>query len=287
MKNMKAKIFSSKSVILCSMLLFIGFSACKDAVETQANAEVDDATVETDASAEEMYEDVDIISNEGMQLATAQGGRYLSEDEFSLTKCAKINHDKENKKVTVDFGEGCEGPQGRVRKGRIIIEYTDYRFVPGATTTITFEEYYVEGNKIEGIRTIQNISTQEGNPTFEITLTDGKITFEDGTYITREVAHIREWVRTNTPADDEYRLTGSTSGVNRRGTAYTADIESALVFKRACRADGIFIPVQGIKKITRGNRSASIDYGSGDCDKDITITRNGVERVVQFKKWRN
>ena len=41
--------------------------------------------------------------------------------------------------------------------------------------------------------------------------------------------------------------------------------------------------VEGTKVLTTDSRQVTIDYGTGTCDKLVTVTINGVSREVEVK----
>jgi len=266
------------------VLFFV--TACQD--ETENPNQLTDADVtlaENEAVAESTFEDIDDIAYESLLLFES-GGR-IADSEDSPIRCATKTHDKENKVITIDYGEGCVGKHGRERKGKIIINYTDRRFVSGAVHVITFDDFYVDGKKVEGTRTRTNISDSvEDYLKFRIELSEGKVTWEDGSFATREAVWETTRVRTPNPINDERIRTGSASGVNREGLTYTVTITKAVIWKRGCLpAKRIMIPVEGIKvKEFEDGTSLSIDYGDGTCDDMVTITKDGVSKTVELKK---
>lgn len=263
-------------------------SSCQEDVENPGQlTDADVLTAENEASVESAFEDVDDIGFESL-LYFESGGR-IAESEDSPIRCAVKSHDVENKTITVDFGEGCVGKNGRERKGKIIITYTERRFVPGAIHTMTFENFYIDGKLIEGTRTRTNISTSEEDYLrFSIVLENGRFTWEDGTFATRDGSWETSRIRTPNPINDERIRTGSASGLNREGFTYTMNITKAMVWKRACMAtEKIMIPVEGIKvRALEDGSSVTIDYGDGTCDNLVTITRDGVSETVELKGQR-
>jgi hypothetical protein len=100
---------------------------------------------------------------------------------------------------------------------------------------------------------------------------------------------VREWKRAVNVSQDQWivtQLDGSdfaASGTNRNGKTYQMNITSALVHKRECASVNVFMAVQGTKELISENRKVTIDYGTGTCDKLVTITVNGESREVEVK----
>jgi len=86
-------------------------------------------------------------------------------------------------------------PNGRIRKGKILIVVSDKVASPDYSRTITFDNFYIDDYKIEGTKTISRAGKNEsGNPLFMIMLEGGKITSPEGRTVTKEFNRIREWV---------------------------------------------------------------------------------------------
>ena len=185
-------------------------------------------------------------------------------------------------KIVIDFGTGCTGPNGRVRKGQIVIEFKGRRFLPLSFVSITFVGYSVDGIKIEGTRTETNVSdSNESAPKFNITEVGMKVTYLDGTFATRTVDKTRTWNRAVNPSDDTWTVTGSASGTSRKGKEYSMLITKALKFSRSCAFIlKVVVPVEGIKELTASGKKVTLDFGSGTCDTKVTITINGISKEV-------
>jgi hypothetical protein len=88
----------------------------------------------------------------------------------------------------------------------------------------------------------------------------------------------KEWVQgtsTTDRSDDVFLFTGSMSGTNLNGVAYTATIVAPLT-KDAC--DWY---VSGTVEIVRANMpNVTLNYGDGICDDQATITVNGVSKNI-------
>ncbi len=279
------------------LVLFTLFSCNDNGVLEITNT--DEVSVENEAVTDSYFEDVDDLSMVTMASddatmdggKTSTGGRKILTGDLRL-ECADVeielsaDSEKAHPKgvITIDFGvDGCKDKKGNVRKGKIIITFDGRRFLPGSSYVTTFENYSINDIKIEGVRTVTNVSgSVEEHPSFTIVVEGGKATWPDETFATRESNRKREWIRASNPLNDEWHVTGNAAGTNRRGVSYTMEITEALVYKRECAiSNHIFMPVAGVKVLTTENRQMTIDYGDGDCDRMVTITVNGESKEVE------
>jgi len=187
------------------------------------------------------------------------------------------------KTITIDYGSGCTGFYDNTRSGKIIIVVTGPRKTTGSIRTITFDNYYFNGIKVEGTKTIETMGYNGNqNMVFHVKLTDGKLTLPNNTVIERSFDHQREWIagfNTRNIWDDEVLITGTASGVTINGVAYTNSITTALHWTRACK----FI-VSGIIDIEReGKDSIVLDFGSGSCDAVATVTKGGETKEITLR----
>ncbi len=278
----------TKILSLCFIVIFMTTS-CDDQEDHPLQNGIDALEIENVNSEEELqttYDELELISveaDESMGSDGFIGGREQMDPMERLTRCATVDHDKEAMTITVDFGDGCEGPDGKVRSGIIFITYTGRLFVPGSVWTITSRAYTVNRKLIEGTKTITNVSESiRDQVSFHKLLEGGKVSWPDGTFATREVDKTFTWIRGNNPLTDEIHVEGEASGTNRRGVAYQVTIVSKIVWKRACRLRGVCVPVQGLKLIERREHpDVLLDFGDGQCDAMVTITKNGESRLIE------
>lgn len=253
--------------------LLLVFTSCQNDDPKEVITEIDALALESDASAETTYEEIDQIVEIGFAVAETNA----REDQNALGSCAVVTKDTENKTITVDFGDGCVGRHDNTLAGKIVITYTDRLYVPGATRTITFVDFYVNDIKVEGTRTVTNTSADESERQFTVTLVGGKLDFGDGNFVTRDASWTRTWF-IGTGIVTRY---GSASGINIDGFDYSVTVssETPITFNREC---GVGMPVSGIKVLTVGDREAIIDFGDGTCDRSLAVTVNGetFERTI-------
>lgn len=191
--------------------------------------------------------------------------------------------------ITIDFGDGCEDARGNVRKGKIKVHFSGRKFRPGSSISITFQNYQINNVKLNGVRTLTNLTTSTvGAPKFQIELANGSVEWT-GKIITREHCFVSTWERGALldPQDDVVTVTQcpdadqAAEGVNRNGVHYRVYITKPLVYKRGCP-----MAVSGTKKFddVDSGKEIIIDYGTGDCDASITLTVNGNIRNVRSRR---
>ncbi len=279
-----------KSGLGLAVIAMFFIMSCEQSADNPSIAEFESAELDAVAAAD--FDEIDDITEGAMGYSDGSiGGRTDGEEGKGRgmderASCATVTHDKEAQTITIDFGDGCEGQYGKTRSGIIFITYTGKRFIPGSQWTITFENFYIDDRHIEGTRSVENVSeTLDDNPKFHILLTDGKVTWPDGTFATREVDRYRVWVRASNPMMDEIHiLEGSiASGINQEGLNYSSTVLADLIVKRACRESNMArIPVQGVKEVVIGDETHLVDFGDGECDSIVTITANGVTTEVDL-----
>lgn len=287
---MKTKIF-----MMITVLTVLSFSSCKK--DSSISGVIDQASLnlaDDDAVTDVVYEDVFNTADNATiildQMGKSTDARSLTveSDSCPLITITRPTADLWPKTVTVDYGAYCTGINDNVRSGKIIIEVTGPRLLVGSKRTITFVNYFFNGIKVEGTKVLESMGYNDNqNLVISVKLTDGKLTLPDGKTIERTVAHQREWTAgllTKNIWDDECLITGTSTGKNIDGLAYTNTIMTALHWTRACR----FI-VSGVVNIQReGKDPVQLDYGNGECDAKAVVTRNGVSTEILLKnKHRN
>ena len=191
--------------------------------------------------------------------------------------------------IVIDFGGGCEGKDGHIRKGKIIATYTGRLIVPGKSASVTFDGFYIDSIQVAGTESITN-SASAGNRQFTIDITDARLSKPNGNYTAwNNHKIITQTAGLNTPdiaLDDVFTIEGNAAGQLRKGdllATWKSEIETPLVKEFLCR----WI-IQGKIKTTLGASSANnqwvaeLDYGSGTCDKNATVIINGITHEISL-----
>lgn len=301
MKTMK-NLFGLKAMAYTAVAFFLFLASCKnnETIDFTAN---DSANVEGEGTSEAYSSDASDVSTDvvgGMSTTQLEGRVGTSEPvqgfgDHPTLKCATITVNRTGTLnapagvITIVFPSdgSCKDGRGRARIGTITITYNGRRFIPGSSIVTTLTNYSIGGIKVEGTHSLTNVTAGiEGYPRFTATVVGGKITFLDGTTVTRQHTLTREWRRAPNPLQDLWALlTGSTaSGSNRHGKTYLMVVTKDLIYSRACAiSNKVFIPVSGVKTFTSEDKQVTINFGEGACDNIVTITINGKSKDVEIK----
>lgn len=268
-------------VVIMALLSLFSFTACEEEKIAAQDEDIQsEQAVSDDALTDDLYEDMDKISMEAA--VYAENGRMAENIWSSLTCASKTverNHSTLKKKVILTFGEDCEDVHGRVRSGNMIVNYSIELNPLTYSVSTTFEDFFINGYQIEGTRTLTYSSDEDNSRSVNITLTDGKVTFIDGTTITRNGS----FTRLIHGESGEVSLSGSAVGINRNGIPYVSEITEPLIYQASCMGEGIFMASSGKKMISRtGKKNVQLDFGEGICDRTLTLSADGVERILEI-----
>lgn len=168
------------------------------------------------------------------------------------------------KEKTIDFGEGCELPNGNILSGIINLSYAKDMELAQNTLVLTLEDFTFNSVAVEGGAEILRVrSNENGNPqgsanaTFNATWPEGETASFSGT-------RTREWIEgygSGFWGDNVFLITGKRTFVNKVGNTFEKEVISPLRRELSCR----FI-VSGVLNITRNENTASLDFGDGSCD---------------------
>ncbi|MBK6840009.1 MAG: hypothetical protein IPG90_18410 [Bacteroidetes bacterium] len=271
-------------------LLTIGFavtallmtSACKKDNQNSDNKDDFSNSASDMGQVENIYSDVDnMVAQASETGAIDQRLAAPSEDlQFNFSGCALVTRDTVNHTLTIDFGTGCTGQDGRLRSGKVIVTYTGGGyFTPGASWTITFDNYFVNSRHIEGTRTVTNNGfNSSNNMNWHISAVNMKVTRTDGTWRTWNSERTREMIAgygDSLHINDIYKVNGTATSTHSSGDVFNAVITDLI------RDNSCYWITSGTIAITPPNGVLrTIDFGNGSCDDLATVTKNG--NVVTF-----
>ncbi|MBP6624907.1 MAG: hypothetical protein KA198_07030 [Chitinophagaceae bacterium] len=248
------------------------FNACRKTTSSKDN---DTETAKDNALGDFVYSDALNIADDA---STVNSGDNLGSYKTS-SNCAVVTHDTLStpKTITVDFGPvNCLCNDGRNRRGKILVSYTGKYRDAGHLHTITFDNYFVNDNQVLGSKSVTNMGLNTSGQTYFNIVVNGLIiratTLDSVIWNSNRTRTWTQGESTMTRADDVYDITGNGSGQRANGTAYTMTITQALVRAVACS----WIQSGKIDLQPANRPLRQIDFGTGGCDNQATVTINNV-----------
>ena len=257
-----------RSLSAMFLVCVLVFTACKKKDTYDYDA------ADSHSTSDNILKDINKVLND----AAADGGISGKNESTSANTCATVTLSPADlvtfpKTVTVDFGlVGCTDQYGVHRRGKVTGVFTDYLHNPGSHVHVTFDGYYVNANKVEGIYDLANTSPNSSSRSFKDTITNGKITrATDGKTITWNATRYSNQTGgfgTAVLSDDEYTGGGQSAGVGFNGKNFTAT-SSNVVWKLACK-----YLVSGLVTIYSGTdpKPVNVDFGNGTCDNKYNVS---------------
>ncbi|MEX0315886.1 MAG: hypothetical protein AB3N18_17030 [Allomuricauda sp.] len=289
-KNLKQISFFKTTSLFLGTILLLATSCSK---EEESAEELSSTEVIT--STELQYSDeTEMISEE----VTAIAEDVYASDE--ITFISKIPHRSDflpdcvtittvitdtTKEKTIDFGEGCELPNGNVLSGIINLSYAKDMDSATKTLELSLENFTFNGVAIEGSANILRERSNENENPQSTANASFVATWSDGDTASFEGTRIREWIEgygSGFWGDNVFLITGKRTYVGREGNMFVKEIIEPLRREMACR----FI-VSGVLEITRNDNTASLDFGDGTCDaKGILTQPDGTEKEIFLRRFK-
>jgi hypothetical protein len=265
-----------KHILVLALILAL-ISSCRKSVRDE----------DRDTKSAQDFALADICFNDLSNLLTEVIANESGLRSTGLLECATVTVDTLAfpMTVTIDFGTGCQSTyDGRTRSGIIYATFTGKYRDSLTVITITPDNYYLNGRKIEGTKIISNKGhNANGNLWYTIEINDAIITdYTENWTITFESDRIREWISgegTSVLTDDLYEISGTMDGTGRTGNHFTATTTTDVTVKLDCAW-----AVSGVIEVQPDNVSPRIiDFGNGSCDNDATVTVNGFVIDVEMQ----
>lgn len=188
------------------------------------------------------------------------------------------------KTVTIDFGDGCKSPDGKIRKGKIISIFTKPAYLPGAIISTTFDGYTVDSFAIAGTHKVTNTSTAQ-RISFKIEVINGKLTSTNtGVWHRHESNHeftqLDDVFAPLNPFKSGYKITGTSKGGNSLGWSWHTEIVTPLIQRFNCHWIS-----KGVLKIWWQDNptAATLDFGDGTCDDQAVLSYKDHSKTITLK----
>lgn len=269
--------------VLFVLISVLAISACEKQNDDQTEMP-DDHLASSHAIAEAIFDEVSIISDHAFRLGSGETKAEADESPL-LNNCATVTIDTTviPHVMTIDFGEeNCLCGDGKWRRGQIIVTFTGPYHQPGTVITHGFNNFFVNDNQVEGLRTMTNLGPNEdGHPEYE-TVVDGTITLNNNQgVIIWQADRLRTWIEGYTTPmwyDDVFLITGSGSHSHSNGSGFTRTILTPLRKELSCHHF-----VSGVVQTVPENKPVrTLDYGDGACDNIATLTIGNKTFIIQL-----
>ena len=190
-----------------------------------------------------------------------------------------------SKERTIDFGEGCELPNGNVLSGIIYLSYLKDMDLATKTLSMSLENFTYNGVAVEGSASVlRTRSNDSGNPQ-SVAEASFSGNWPDGTSANFTANRTREWIEgygSGYWADNVFLISGKGTYTGKLGNVFMKETIVPLRRELSCR----FI-VSGILEITRNDATASLDFGDGSCDaKGMLTYPNGDTEEIFLRRFK-
>lgn len=286
---MKGSLKKMNSTGLLLMAIFSLISCDKD--ESQdISGEVEPITV----AELKVSDETDLISEDVINI----GEEVYATDEITLTSKASYISDflpdcvtittvmtSTSKEKTIDFGDGCEMPNGNMLSGIIHLSYLKDMDLATKTLSLSLENFTFNEVAVKGNASIvRTRSNENGNPQ-SVAETNFSGDWPDGATASFIANRTREWIEgygSGFWGDNVFLISGKGTYTGKLGNVFIKETIVPLRRESSCR----FI-VSGILKISRNDATASLDFGDGTCDaKGIFTHPDGESEEILLRRFK-
>lgn len=272
------KSITIKSALAIAVVTIAGLSSCqKEKVSTPVKTTNKPVVDQSLTISTQTYQDIHTI------IASLMVGSYKKEGVNTVFGgCATVTNDTVSVPhvAVIDFGTGCTGSNGKVRSGKIIVQYeSSDPTLAGNDVYATYEGFRYDTIGIEGtIHVAVNGLNGIGNTTVSVTSTNTQLINGAGDTAQLNVTYDAEWLAgSSTPRDindDLFDMTGSITGTDFGGNVASATITSPL---RKNFDDRCNYFMDGVVEIRiAGSPDKTLDYTGSGCSGLVQVTENGV-----------
>lgn len=263
----------SYRIILMFAALLFAVASCNDDDNTPSKSSDSDviASVSQTLKMQNSVNDVALNSKESL-------AGFSLVKTFHQDSCPKVIYDINSlDSLILDFGvDSCEWYNGQYFSGRIILVLDTTMM---GEVEIIFENFCSQDFCLNG-----EYSLDFGDSDFSMDFEDQVFTDEDGNEYTYSADFSYSLLSDGgTPddfSDDQYEITGSSSGMDSEGNAFTFEIVSALLLDLGCETPEVTSGIAVFRM--EGQSDVTVDYGDGTCDQEVVVTVDGVEKAVNM-----
>ena len=214
-----------------------------------------------------LMEEVDLMIMSMMQQDLSQQRLLPLLDEMTCPGTV-ITRDDKNGQISVNFGSGCISAGGLEKQGSLTVKYTDNFLSKGSLLEISFEDFSVNGRKLQGTKTLENLGYDavERKLKFSSSMEDFKIINADTQVFTVNQNYFRELELSSETNGFRIYLKGSGSLAAENYSTTTFEIVQPLKYMQECIESGSFNPIEGSLQISsKADKSTILSFESSGC----------------------
>jgi hypothetical protein len=262
------------TTILAFVLLVSLFSSCV------RERDFDTTSAEDNMWALFVYNDAIDIANEGQSLVS--GDNLYSYDPTSTF--TSITRSANNVVINFDtVNHLCK--DGRYRRGKVLLSYTGNYKDSAETRTITFEDYYINDDKVQGTVTVTGMGRNADGHHLYAVVTEGQMAIQDtlGTYVFNATLDRTQTAGAGTVVwgDDVYELTGTSQGNDIYNNNIAMRIITPIVKIPSFICN--YLQAGTVEVQPQGHTFRSINLGEGNCDSEATVTIDTKQHAITLK----
>ncbi|MEJ1224067.1 hypothetical protein [Sediminicola sp. 1XM1-17] len=279
MKN-SLKISNLTGMVLMTVMVMV--SCAKDESPVIAEeATFDVAELTASDEAELISEEIANISEDVYATEEIKATSKANYASNYLPDCVTITTvvTSSTKETTIDFGAGCELPNGNLLSGIIFLSYAKDMEMATKTIGLSLEDFTFNGVAVEGSASLVRMrSNDHGNPQSDA-VANYSGEWPDGTTASFTGNRTREWIAgygSGFWGDNVFLITGQGTYTGKMGNIFSKEIVTPLRRELSCR----FI-VSGVLEVSKNDAIASLDFGDGSCDAKgwLTYPDGDVEEI--------
>lgn len=288
-KNLEKLNFTRIVGLLMGVFLLATVSCSKEGDDTEelSSSEVISSTeLQFSDETEMISEEVTTVAEDvyaSDEISFTSKGDYKSDYLPDCVTVTTVVTDTTREK-TIDFGEGCELPNGNILSGIINLSYAKDMEAASKSIALSLENFTFNSIAVEGSADILRVRSNENENPQATANASFNATWPEGDTASFEGTRTREWIEgygSGFWGDNVFLITGKRTYVGREGNVFVKEITTPLRRELSCR----FI-VSGVLEISRNDNTASLDFGDGSCDaKGILTQPDGTEEEVFLRRF--
>ncbi|SEJ10556.1 hypothetical protein SAMN05192553_102403 [Cyclobacterium xiamenense] len=241
--------------------------SCHSAEEVELENAAGMVSSEEMANMMGLLEELDLLVFSAMMQQDLTQGKISPILDVSSCPGSVIMRDEKNSRIKVDYGSGCVDERGLQKKGVVTIAYTDSFLIKGSSVTIGFENFSLNGRKLEGTRKLENLGFQSEKRRirFSSVISDFQFTSLTGETYRLDHSQIKDLHLSTEETGFRIYLEGYGTVSTVAGVKTSFEIIHPVVYLQECMASGNPIPSQGSLQLRGGNQQVLLTFDSGNC----------------------